>query len=192
MGRARAFDKKAVLEKAMRLFQCSGYEAASVQEITEATGLSRSSLYDTFGEKNALYLAALDHYIASREKAMRHGLNETGSKKAAMRAVFRRVVEEIIATPESGCFAVDATTELATSDEKVHALVARNMARNIEAFADAVRAGQQQGEICPDKDPLAIAAFLVNAIHGLRVTGKTTRDRNMLESIVDLALSVLD
>ncbi|MBC8134773.1 MAG: TetR/AcrR family transcriptional regulator, partial [Fibrella sp.] len=162
MARSRAFDKEAVLEKAVRLFRCRGYEAASVQEITEATGLSRSSLYDTFGEKNALYMAALDHYISQREKVAFEALHAPGSKKAAIRAAFDWIIEEVIGNPEAGCFAVNAATELGSCDEGVQEAISRSVARTVAALADAVRAGQQQGEISPAKDSRAIAEFLVN------------------------------
>lgn len=163
-----------------------------MQEITEATGLSRSSLYETFGEKNAFYMAALDHYISQREKVAFEGLRTPGSKKEAIRAAFNGVIEEIIHNPEAGCFAVDAATELGMRDEGVQEAVSRSIVRTVEAFADTVRTGQKQGEIPLSKDPQALAEFLLNAINGLRVTGKTTQDRRMLENIVNLALSVLD
>ncbi|MBC7807673.1 MAG: TetR/AcrR family transcriptional regulator, partial [Akkermansiaceae bacterium] len=111
---------------------------------------------------------------------------------AAIRAAFDWIIEEIIGNPEAGCFAVNAATELGSCDEGVQGAVSRSTARTVTAFADAIRAGQQQGEIPPAKDPQAIAEFLLNAVHGLRVTGKTTQDRRMLENIVNLALSVLD
>lgn len=192
MARAREFDKETVLEKAMCLFRRRGYEATSVQEITEATGLSRSSLYDTFGGKNALYMASLDHYIRFGEKGVHDVLADGGSKREAIKTVLDNIVEEIVANPQVGCFAVDATTELAAHQEDVNTVVSRSITRNTEALVAAIRTGQRQGDIRTTNDPRAIAEFLMNTIQGLRVTGKTTHDRRVLENIVNLALSVLD
>lgn len=192
MARPREFDKEEVLEKAMRLFQRRGYEATSVQELTEVTGLSRSSLYDTFGEKNALYLAALNHYAEHRGTAMRDAFSQPGSKKEAIAAAFAGRVEAILADRERGCLAVDAMTELALHDAGVARLMSQYMATSEEVFRDAIIEAQQQGEISPAKDPQALALALVNALQGLRVIGKVSGDRQMLNMIIRGTLSLLD
>ena len=192
MARPREFDKEEVLEKAMRLFQRRGYEATSVQELTEATGLSRSSLYDTFGEKNALYLAVLNHYVERRGTAMRAAFSQPGSKKEAITAAFAGRLEAILADRERGCLAVDATTELALHDQEVARLMSRYMATSEEVLRGAIIEAQQQGEINPAKDPQVLALALVNALQGLRVVGKASGDRQMLNMIVQGTLSLLD
>ena len=62
-GRPRSFDRNQVLGEAARVFWSRGYDAASIEELTEALGIKRSSLYHEFGGKEALFLAAVDHYI---------------------------------------------------------------------------------------------------------------------------------
>ena len=59
MARHKEFDKEAVLEQAMLLFWRQGYEATSIRDLIEVTGISSSSLYESFGDKRAIYLAAL-------------------------------------------------------------------------------------------------------------------------------------
>ena len=176
----------------MRLFQSRGYEATSVQSLTEATGLSRSSLYDTFGEKNALYLAALERYVEALGETMREAFGRPGSKREAISAYFAGLVEAILADRGRGCLAVDATAELALHNSAVARLAVRNMTLNEEAFREAILAAQRQGEVDPARDASALALYLVNASQGLRVLGKATGDRQVLDTIVGVTLSALD
>lgn len=192
MARPKEFDRNVALDRAMRLFQCQGYEAASVDDLVKATGLSRSSLYATFGEKRALYLTALEHYIRERGEEMSRSLAQAESKRTAIGDLFRGMVDLIATEAAFGCFAVDATTERALHDPEVARIVAANLAQNEAAFRDALRAAQEQGEIGREKDADALAQFLVNALQGLRVTGKAIQERSVLENIVAVTLSVLD
>ena len=192
MARPKEFNTEEVLEKAIRLFRQQGYTAASIQDLTEATGLSRSSLYDTFGDKHALYLAALNQYIAQRRRMMQYVLNQPLSKKEGLRAYLTEFVKMLMEEEEPGCLAVEAATELAGRDKEVSQIIARNIEEIKKSFLTAVLGAQQQGEISQDKDPEALAAFLVNATFGLRVIVKANRDRRLVTDIVSVTLSILD
>ena len=163
-----------------------------MEQLTRAMGLSRSSLYAAWGEKDALYLEALSHYVAAQGGLMRTMLERADSPVAAIAAILGAVVEETLADREAGCLAVSATAELAHHHPGVASIVARNMESNRRAFADAIRRGQSRGEIGAGKDAEALALFLVNAIHGLRVTGKVTADPATLRAIVDVTLAALN
>src|ERR1041384_4735339 len=77
-GRPQAFDLPTVLEGAMVLFWTQGYEATSMQELVEATGINRGSIYNTFGDKEGLFIAVLDHYAATVvESLIEHGDEES-------------------------------------------------------------------------------------------------------------------
>src|SRR5438445_11772806 len=62
-GRPRSFEPEVVLEQAMALFWRHGYSGTSFGDLTEATGLTKPSLYAAFGDKEALYLKCLQHYV---------------------------------------------------------------------------------------------------------------------------------
>ena len=192
MARPKEFNTQEVLEKATHLFRRWGYSAASIRDLTEATGLSRSSLYDTFGDKHGLYLAVLNRYIAQSRQEMQATLEPPGSKKEGLRAYFAKFVTTLLEKDEAGCLAVEAATELAWHDQEVAQIVSRNLAANKESFLQAVLEAQRQREVCRDKDPEALAAFLVNATYGLRVIVKANRDRRLLSDIVGATLSILD
>src|SRR6202011_688874 len=62
MAGVKQFDRDEVLDRAMAAFWTRGYEATSIDDLVQATGIGRGSLYGTFGDKRQLFLAALDHY----------------------------------------------------------------------------------------------------------------------------------
>src|SRR5271155_5916307 len=63
MARPREFDEGAVLDAAVLCFWSRGYEATSVRDLVEKTGITAASLYNAFGDKRALYQRALDRYV---------------------------------------------------------------------------------------------------------------------------------
>ena len=70
MTRPKAFDRDRALTRALELFQAKGYEATSIQDLVLAMGIGRQSLYDTFGDKEALYREALLRYVAEGPRAV--------------------------------------------------------------------------------------------------------------------------
>src|ERR1051326_3516607 len=93
MARHKEFDREEALQKAMEVFWERGYEATSIQDLVEQMGINRQSLYDTFGDKHALYLAALDHYREVEGGKMFKLLERQGSVKKTLRKLFGGVVE---------------------------------------------------------------------------------------------------
>ena len=70
MARPKAFDRDRTLARALELFQAKGYEATSIQDLVDAMGIGRQSLYDTFGDKEALYREALERYVAEGPRSV--------------------------------------------------------------------------------------------------------------------------
>jgi TetR/AcrR family transcriptional regulator, transcriptional repressor for nem operon len=192
MARTKEFDREAVLDKAMRLFWRQGYEATSLHELTEAMGIGRQSLYDTFGDKHALYLAALDRYCATVGEPLFAPLAEPGPVKLAIRRVFERAIEGSVDEGRHGCLMANAIAELAPRDRDVACRAEANLTGAEEAFRRALERGQAAGEVAAHHDARTLARYLFNALQGLRLTAKTTPDRRVLTEIVDVTLSVLD
>src|SRR5213075_2124987 len=104
MARHKEFDRDEALQKAMEVFWSRGYEAASIQELVEHMGINRQSLYDTFGDKHALYLKALDRYREVESRKLFELLGRGGSVKKAFRQLFSGVVEGSLGAGERrGC-----------------------------------------------------------------------------------------
>lgn len=130
-GRPRNFDEAAALEQALLVFWKNGFEATSLDDLTKAMGLSRSSFYAAFSSKQALFLRALEHYSENGLQNLRDVAGSTAGNPvdAMMHA---------LSNPDGGkqgCMLVNCITELAPHDEEVAAIGRRHLEKIEEIFA---------------------------------------------------------
>jgi len=190
MPRTKDFEPQEALDAAMDLFWRKGYEAVSMRELLDAMSIGRGSFYGTFGDKHALFLAALDRFREVRTSWIEEVLEESGLE--AIEEVFRRSVDGLVA-PEvrRGCLLANSAVELAPHDPEVAGRIYRYVSRTEDAFEDALTRAKKAGEISADSDLKALARFLVNTLHGLRVLARAGSDREVLDDAVSVALGVL-
>jgi len=193
MARHKEFDRDEALHKAMEVFWSRGYEAASIQELVNQMGINRQSLYDTFGDKHALYLQALDRYRQMDFYKLSELLERAGPVKKNLRQLFEGVVEGALCGRERrGCFMGNAMSELAGRCKATAARACSNMAAMEDGFYRALLRGKKDGELKGVRDPRAVARFLYSSVQGLSLMAKATQDRRRLEDVVKVTLSVLD
>jgi TetR/AcrR family transcriptional regulator, transcriptional repressor for nem operon len=193
MARTKEFKPEEALEAAIELFWRRGYEATSMRDLLEGMGIGRGSFYDTFGDKRALFLAALDRFEESRTTWAIEVLETSPSPLAGIEEVFGRTIENLVGyEPRRGCLLANSAVELAPHDPEVAARISDYVRRTEEAFEGAlVRAREMRG-IPKKSDPRALARFLVTNLHGLRVMARAGADRETLEDAVRIALLALD
>jgi TetR/AcrR family transcriptional regulator, transcriptional repressor for nem operon len=190
VARTKEFEPLAALDAATELFWRKGYEAASMRELLEAMGIGRGSFYDTFGDKHALFLSALDRFQEVRTSWVEDVLQ--GGGLDSIEAVFRRSLDGLFQfQPPRGCLLANSAVELAPHDPEVAARVSGYVGRTEGAFRGALEKARDRGEIPSDSDPTALARFLVNTLHGLRVLARAGADRETLEDTVHVALGAL-
>jgi TetR/AcrR family transcriptional repressor of nem operon len=193
MGRPREFDSDAVLERAMRVFWAKGYEASSLDDLCDATELNRSSLYATFGDKRALFLATLDRYGDRAVARVTAALSRPVPIRDSVAAFLIDMIEQIVAGPgRAGCFIGNCAAEVARHDRAAAASVRRNLRRVEAAFRAGFAAARSRGELSPETDIEALARFFVASTQGLRLIGKTTVDREALHDISKVMLRCLE
>jgi TetR/AcrR family transcriptional regulator, transcriptional repressor for nem operon len=191
MGRAKQFDRHAALDQAMEVFWARGYHATSIQDLVDQLGVNRQSLYDTFGGKDELFRAVLERYRTLQGLPMRRSLERDGPIGDVLREFFDVVIGYLMKNEGKGCLMANTTTELAMHDDQIFKLCSAN-ARELEAaFTGLMARAQEKKEIGTDRSALQLARFLVNTLNGLAVTAKATRDRKMLNDIVEVTLSTL-
>jgi TetR/AcrR family transcriptional regulator, transcriptional repressor for nem operon len=193
MARTKDFDENEVLAKAIKLFWQKGYNGTSMQDLVDGLGISRSSIYDTFGDKHQLYLKALctyrQHAIAVRDRI----LNASVPAKAAIRQLMNLTIDQMIRDKQhKGCFLVNSAVENAPHDKETNAIICQNDRELENAFSEVIKRGQTNGEIASKQDPRALARFLFNNIVGIQVTAKSAADKAAFDDIVNLTMSVLD
>jgi len=150
MARPKSFIPEEALEKAMHVFWDHGYEATSVQHLTEAMGINRFSLYDTFGDKHALFLQALDLYfnhVGASTMARIRDSAEDGAINAIER--FLNMVVENAHDDEHNCRCLyqRAATELAPTDPEVRQRIERLFERLHDTYVEVLRLARTQGEL---------------------------------------------
>ena len=190
MPRTKEFDPEAVLEQAMELFWEQGFEATTAQDLVDHTGLNRSSLYNTFGSKQELYLRALDHYRERDADTFDRLFDQFDSAQAAI----RHLLEE--ATPDTegdtrGCFLASATVERAHCDDQTRERVRESFDQMRDGFEAVVEHGQARGEFPGDRDPEALAHFLASTYFGMQTMAKLGLSTAVFEDVVDEALNGL-
>ncbi len=192
MARPRQFDAGDALARAMRVFWTKGYEAASLDDLCEATGLNRSSLYGAFGDKRSLYLKALERYEEEALTRVAAALARPPIRKAFAGFV-GRVIDDIVAGPgRRGCFIGNCAVELTRLDRRIGARVRKSLGRIEATFREALVAAVARGELDNSADVVALARFLTAGIQGLRLVGKADADRATLEDIARQMLRCLD
>ncbi|MBV7331182.1 TetR/AcrR family transcriptional regulator [Chloroflexi bacterium TSY] len=194
MARQKEFDQEKALDRAMRLFWQKGYEATSIQDLVDHLGIGRRSLYDTFKSKHDLFIAALDRYrqmTNNLSTAMNKELQ--ASPKVLIRRIFELIIEEAVNDQDRcGCFVVNSAVELARHDDAVAVRVREAMQRMEDDFYALLVQAQKNGELNATRDLRDLAQFLVNAVYGIRVQAKINPERQLLTTVANLTLSVLD
>jgi TetR/AcrR family transcriptional repressor of nem operon len=191
MARTKEFDPDSALRAALDLFWRQGYEATSMQDLVEHLGIGRASIYATFGSKHELYLRALDRYCEELGGRSGHLLSGSGPALPGVRRFLESLAAEALEDPDrKGCFVTNTAVEFLPRDESVAELVDIGMNGLQAAIAGALVRAQEQGELSADKDPQALARFLVTFVQGVRVMAKRP-DRQRLTDAVDQALSLL-
>lgn len=193
MARTKDFDEIEVLEKAIDIFWRKGYTATSMQDLVDGLGISRSSLYDTYGDKHTLYVRALETYQAAGSGRMCSIMSTATSAKDAIRKLISLVIGDVgNPAQRKGCFMVNAEVETAPHDEKVNGMVCQNDLQIEDAFYAAIKKGQANGEIPQNKDARALARFSINTAKGIRVSAKSTNDKALFDDIINVSMSVFD
>lgn len=193
--RTKEFETDEIADAAMQVFWRRGYAATSVQDLVDGTGLSRSSLYSTFQNKQGLYQKALQRYELLTTLNNVKLLSGSGSAKALIRQLLLNIIEDELNDSEhKGCLVANACLELAGHDEDVAQFVVSNLQKLQHALESLLIKAQQSGEISSTQNPRALASFFVNTIQGLRVLGKGSpleQRKQCLMDVVEVALNVL-
>ncbi len=192
MPRAKEFEPEAALQQAIELFWQKGYEATSMRDLLEGMGIGRGSFYGTFGDKHSLFLAALDRFERTRTAWILEALKGPEPPLESIRYVFERTVDGLIGfEPRRGCLLANSAVELAPHDPEVAERISLYVQRTEKAFERVLKRARVNGDIPKGKNPKALARFLVNSLHGLRVMARAGADRETLEDTVRVTLSGL-
>jgi TetR/AcrR family transcriptional repressor of nem operon len=192
MSRTKEFDEAEVLDQALELFRARGFKHTSFADLTDELGVSRQSLYDTYGDKQTLYHAALKRYLGRAIDFIRRQLADSAPVRKVMAGLFEALLAGNCSKGSPGCLMVNSMVELAPHDADIRAL-AQAHAREVGGlFASRLSAAQRKGEISKTKDPVALARFFYHTMLGLSVASRALGERDTLRDSARLALQLLD
>ena len=178
VGRPREFNESAVLEAAMEAFWRKGYEATSLMELTEQTGLNKASLYRVFGDKHELFKAALQNYADMEFRAVMAVAFESESPIANLRAVVRKITTDF--AHEKGCLMINSLVELAPHDEEVKTMLKGFADKRINALTGMIVQAREAGEIRAELEPPLLARSLMIALAGSAAMAKGFMGRKQI------------
>src|SRR5580704_6449471 len=186
MARPKGFDQDSALRKAIRLFSQQGFAATSTDDLMRAMDVSRQSMYDTFGDKQALFLKALEIYVTESVHAIRE-LEKPGSALSAIQNALVTFAERSDLSSAEGCMGLNAISEFGQRDPEV-TRITRNAARvQRQALMLTLTRAKTQGELNPDADLESMADFFESTLAGIRMAAKAGKSRRALRNIAAFA-----
>jgi TetR/AcrR family transcriptional regulator, transcriptional repressor for nem operon len=192
MARPKSFDESAVLDRAVELFRARGYEGTSLADLESHLGLGRQSLYNTFGDKQALFIKVLDRYRRTTGEAMADGLNRPDAGLEAIRNYFRGAVRNLTGeNPRKGCLVANTMAERAPADpESLHRC---NLTRESleRSFRRALSRAKELGELPAGVNLDATATLLTIQNYGLSALAKTGASAEELDAAMEALLAGL-
>ncbi len=192
MARHKEFDQEKALRGAITAFSQKGFAATSTDDLMAAMQIGRQSMYDTFGDKRALFLKALAFYTNENNRTMIAELRRPGSPLANICNVLILQAERKDILPPNGCMGVNAVCEFGLTDPEVLAAMQAAGKLQRQALLDTLRRAKKAGELSPETDVTSLANFIVTLISGLTVVAKAGLNPAALKEIVEVAAKALD
>lgn len=185
----KQFDVDDVLDKAMQAFWSRGYQATSLQDLVDQTGIHRGSLYATYRGKHALFLAALRKYTDTIHLKRLADLESRYSPREAIRQSFLAFIKQGSETRGNrGCFLTNTALELAPHDPAAGKIVAEAQKKTQAWFARMIRKGRAEGEVAPHVKPTEAAGALLASLIGISVLARSRPEPSLLQHVVDDAV----
>jgi TetR/AcrR family transcriptional regulator, transcriptional repressor for nem operon len=192
MPKVKQFNKDKVLEAAASIFHQKGYNGTSIDEILKATGLSRSSLYDSFKDKHSLYLQALEFYKAKENQAYDTVDQKKLNGLQKVEFLFKEVVNHLITHPDgNGCLMVNAAAEMSKQCDKTSQVICNNKEHVQELLSGWLIEAEKDHLIKLSKPAKTYGPFLFNALCGLKVLSQSGASRSELNNVVKVTLDAL-
>ena len=191
MARTKEFERDEVLDRAIDAFADHGFAGTSTDTVLQAMGISRQSMYDTFGDKRRLYLEALERYSAHSVTQILASLQSAASPLAGIEAALVDFASRPQAVASLGCLGVSSVCEFGVSDEEVSQVNQAASKRLVSAFERAVTDGQQAGEIDAGLKPRAAVQFILAMLTGMKVAARGGASVATLREMARVALRSL-
>jgi len=187
MARPKEFDQERALHRAISIFSQKGFAATSTDDLMRAMDLGRQSMYDTFGDKRALFLKALEVYVTEKVRSINVELQTPGSPLASIRRTLVHFAERRDLSSTDGCMGINAICEFGMRDEDVTRIIRTAAKAQRHTLMDTLRRAQKEGELAARTDIESLADFFESTLAGIRIAAKAGKTRPALRRIAEVA-----
>lgn len=192
MARNRSFDEQEILDKAIELFKVRGYRGTTPEDLVNTLGISRSSLYNTFGDKHSLLLKSLHRYHQRTVCSLEQIILSTKEPLDGIKLIFKLSIEGTYpgGMPE-GCFLINSIIEFGPDEPEAIEIVSKSIDATREALLHFVVEGKKTGKFSDGLDAETIADYLQNCINGIVVSAKSGMSQAACKRMVESTLTLL-
>jgi len=191
-GPNKQFDKDEALKKALDVFWAKGFEATSMQDLVNEMGINRASMYQTYGNKHALFAAAIDQYIESSLTQMKQALEAPGPALHNLRQLFEYIVDNSLKGLMNGCFINNTAIELGPHDPDIADKVRYFWNQFEELFEKTLIRAVDNKELNQNTNTKKLATFINSTLQGLIIKTKVNVPRDELINDIDLLFSLIE
>jgi TetR/AcrR family transcriptional repressor of nem operon len=191
IGRPRQFNAEKAITQATQQFWRGGYTATSLQDLVDCMGLSKSSLYQSFGNKEALFISCIDNYQATFNEELAELLKSSASGLEFIEQLLESVIQEVNSNERKGCLLVNTANELGIKDPIITAAIERGFNAVRITIKMALQKAIVGGDVPQNADIDALSAYLVVGISGLRTMVKAGADYEKLHRVTQILLNSL-
>src|ERR1043166_3477006 len=190
-GRPRAYDPEIALARAAATFWKAGYAGTSLDDLSEATGMNRPSLYAAFGDKRDLYLKTLEHYTQESRALTRAALADDPPLRVFLKRFYDKALDLYFGDGPRGCYTVGTAATVAAVADEVRQLLADRGRNAYDFLGGQIDKAKERGEIARDADAAALAYLGTATLHTLAVRSRAGIARKELDALADAAIKVI-
>ena len=187
MARPKEFDREKALRKAIRLFSQKGFAATSTDELMGVMDVGRQSMYDTFGDKRALFLEALEMYVMESVNSINAELEKPRSALSAIRNALVTFAKRKDLSSEEGCMGLNSICEFGQRDADVMRITSNAGRLLRKTLIRMLTKARKQPKIRSDADLDSMADFFESTLAGIRMVAKAGQSRQALRNIATIA-----
>ncbi|HKT90629.1 MAG TPA: TetR/AcrR family transcriptional regulator [Paraburkholderia sp.] len=192
-GRPRAYDPEEALARARDTFWRNGYTGTSLDDLSEATGMNRPSLYGAFGDKHALYLQTMERYVEAGRVAMESALDSALPLREALMRVFDGALGWYLPAHDAarGCLLIGTAAVEAVNDDAVRERLAAGLRTFDKAFERRLRAALAQGELQPGASAPMLARLASAVLHSMALRARAGDSRASLRAMAVAGVALI-
>ncbi len=186
MGRQQQYNRAETIEKAMHLFRSRGFSGTSMRDLESRLDMRPGSIYASFGSKEGLYEATLDHYAATSLESLDQHMAQAENFLTGLRGFIEQIL--FPADGARNCMLVKTVSDLNPTTAALKEKAFRMLLEFEKAFIRELRRAQTTGEVSPTADIPTLARFIQVQIIGLRAYGEIQPSKTALNELLDSSL----